>query len=158
MGHHPITGHKVKDDKCILTKLEKPFIDMWKSVLDIIVDPDIRLHYLCADIHNYQHSIIHLATHLNKPIHQYIVGTGGTDLDSKEHLNCPNVMKDDTIVYGLIEQRIENGFLDCDCSGERPIFTFIPTINTKGEGRNQPKTKKQKKNKKLRSRKLKPRK
>ena len=154
MGHHPITGHKVKDDKCILTKLEQPFVEMWQSVLDI-VDPDIRLHYLCADIHNYQHSIIHFTTHLTKPIHQYIVGTGGTELDSKDHLNCPNIMKDDALVYGVIEQRIKNGFLDCDCSGERPTFIFIETINPmKAEGN---KTKKHKKNRKKPSRKLNPR-
>ena len=152
MGHHPITGYKVKDDKCILTKLEQPFVEMWQSVLDII-SPDIRIHYLCADIHNYQHSIIHFTTDLTKPIHQYIVGTGGTELDSKDHLNCPNIMKDDTLVYGIIEQRLQNGFLDCDCSGERPIFTFIPTINPmKAEGRKQ-KTKKNKKRRKTPSRK-----
>jgi hypothetical protein len=146
MGHHPITGYKVKDDKCILTKLEQPFVEMWQSVLDI-VDPDIRLHYLCADIHNYQHSIIHFTTHLTKPIHQYIVGTGGTELDSKVHLNCPNIMKDDTLVYGIIEQRLQNGFLDCDCSGERPRFEFIQTDPMKAKGgktKKNPRTKRKK--------------
>ena len=152
MGHHPITGHKVKDNMCILTKLEQPFVEMWQSVLDIIVDPDIRLHYLCADIHNYQHSIIHFTTHLTKPIHQYIVGTGGTELDANKHSDCPkSIQSGNTIItYNLQDFNNENhGFLDCDCSGERPVFRFIPTINPmKAEGKNQRKTKKNKKRRK----------
>ena len=154
MGHHPITGHKVKKEECILTNLEQPFVEMWKSVLDIIVDSTISIHYLCADIHNYQKSVIQFNSHQGKVIHQYIVGTGGTELDAKEHLHCPKrIQSGDTIItYNLQNFNTSHGFLDCDCSSERPIFTFIPTI-MKAEGRTKRKTRtKRKKRQTLRKR------
>lgn len=129
MGHHPITGYKVKNDRCILTQLEQPFLNMWKSVLNLIPSR-INVNYLCADIHNYQESIIVFNSHLKKPIHQYIVGTGGTELDAKEHINCPERIfssnSNDIITYTLkTNLNSVHGFLDCNCYGERPTFTFI---------------------------------
>lgn len=157
MGHHPITGYKVKKDKCILTELQDPFIDMWKNVLNLIPSR-INISYLCADIHNYQESVIIFNSHLKKPIHQYIVGTGGTELDAKEHINCPertfSKTSGDIITYVLKTQLNANhGFLDCDCSKENPIFTFIPTVNSLARGINKRKTKKKqtKRGKKVKS-------
>jgi hypothetical protein len=131
MGHHPITGYKVKNNKCILTKLEQPFLNMWKSVLNLIPSR-ININYLCADIHNYQESIVVFNSHLKKPIHQYIVGTGGTELDANEHINCPERIfssnSNDVITYTLkTHLNLVHGFLDCNCSGKIPIFTFIHT-------------------------------
>lgn len=148
MGHHPITGYKVKDDMCILTKLEQPFVDMWMGVLDII-DPTIHIHYLCADIHNNQESIIIFDSYSNKPINQHIVGTGGTELDAKEHINCPsNISSENNTISYILKSFVNahHGFLDCDCSGERPTFTFVPTINQMktAEGKKKRNTKKYK--------------
>jgi len=148
MGHHPITGFKVKKDECILTELQQPFIDMWKSILQIIPS-QINISYLCADIHNYQESIVVFNSHLKKPIHQYIVGTGGTELDAKKHINCPERIfsntRDDIITYILKTQlNAEHGVLDCDCSGEKPLFTFISTDKSFAGGKKKRKTNKRK--------------
>lgn len=160
MGHHPITGYKVKKDKCILTELQQPFIDMWNSLLNRIPSR-INISYLCADIHNYQESVIIFNSHLKKPIHQYIVGTGGTELDAKEHINCSERIfsesSKDIITYTLkTTLNAKHGFLDCDCSGERPTFTFIPTDNPKAEGKKKRKTRKNpnKRGKKVKSQKF----
>jgi hypothetical protein len=162
MGHHPITGYKVKKDECILTELQEPFIDMWKNILNLIPPRINNISYLCADIHNYQESVIIFNSHLKKPIHQYIVGTGGTELDAKKHINCAERIfsktSNDIITYTLKTQlNAEHGFLDCDCSGKMmPTFTFIPTDNQKAEGKKKRKTRKKpnKRGKKVKSQKF----
>ena len=43
--------------------------------------PNAKNYYLCADTHNYQHAEIKLE---EQHIQQYVVGTGGTELDNEE--------------------------------------------------------------------------
>jgi hypothetical protein len=65
-------------------------------------------------------------------IQQYIVGSGGTDLDPKleSHLNVYHSTDSNhntNITYTFTKQEHKYGFLDCHIeSGKEPIFEFIP--------------------------------
>jgi hypothetical protein len=65
-------------------------------------------------------------------IHQYIVGSGGTELDPaissstiEENYTHENIM------YYFIEEKREHGVLECTIEeNETPIFEFIPITST----------------------------
>ena len=83
IGHHPITGYKLKKDKIKLIQAFPSFLAMLKSVYQ----PEKKYYYLCADLHLYQEGTVLLPVdgvrnmQMQMQIHQYIVGTGGTELD-----------------------------------------------------------------------------
>ena len=95
------------------------------------------LTYLCADLHLFQEGIVTLPS--GAEIHQLIVGTGGTAIEDTyahseilssverdvdvEHVDIMPVKK---VSYKMIGENIfAHGFLVCDCSGFKPIFTFM---------------------------------
>ena len=119
-GHHPIQQLKLKkgEDK-IFTDIED-----FKVVLKKIyrLTPDSKFYYLCSDLHLYQEGTIHLPVDASiMEIKQYIVGTGGTELDP---MPLGNIGND---IYNGISSIKECGFLACDVTGSEPIFTFITT-------------------------------
>jgi hypothetical protein len=79
IGHHPITGYKFKKAENILIKAFPSFLAMFKN----IYQPKKNYYYLCADLHLYQEGTVLLpvGTTQEMQIQQYIVGTGGTELD-----------------------------------------------------------------------------
>ena len=89
IGHHPITGLKYKKDKLKLIESPGgPFINMLYNTIHLQLKyKNIKYYYLCADLHQYQIGNISICP--NEPSHisdcmfikQYIVGTGGADLD-----------------------------------------------------------------------------
>ena len=118
-GHHPIQQLKLKkgEDK-IFTDIED-----FKVVLQEIyrLTPNSKFYYLCSDLHLYQEGTIHLPVDAGiMEIKQYIVGTGGTELDPMPLGNIGNA------IYDGITSIKECGFLACDVTDSEPRFTFIP--------------------------------
>ena len=91
-GHHPIYGIKIKEIKIKENLEEKKIIkeqllhnDIYNIFFEIKEHAKI-FYYLCSDIHNYQEGIVTIKNktmEINNTmeINQYIVGTGGADLD-----------------------------------------------------------------------------
>lgn len=148
IGHHPITGFKYKKGKVeLIDSPGKPFIDMLYNTIHLeLKNKHLNYYYLCADLHQYQIGNISIGTTDTEPINnmlikQYIVGTGGADLDpyelpviqqKQERLN--NLEFDNFIIkYLITEEEVtlsEQGYgiLECDSndSGEL-FFKFIKT-------------------------------
>ena len=102
VGHHPIISFKQKkkedketgEKKMVVDPANNKNLQLFFRRLNIILNQRLasdstRLHYLCADTHLYEKSLItlHPRKELNDAprkrikIHQYIIGTGGTELD-----------------------------------------------------------------------------
>ena len=77
--------------------------------------------------------------------------------DAKEHINCPErifASDNDIITYTLkTELNAEHRFLDCDCSGESPTFTFIHTSLARGKHKRKSRKNHRKVGKKVKSKK-----
>ena len=121
-GHHPIQQLKLKKEK------DKIFTDIedFKVVLKEIyrLTSTSKFYYLCSELHLYQEGTIHLPVDdSSMEIKQYIVGTGGTELDSMPLGNNGNEL------YDGITSIKECGFLACDVTGSKPMFTFIPVTS-----------------------------
>jgi hypothetical protein len=118
-GHHPIRQLKLKD------KIDKLFTDIadFEVVLNNInnLTSNSKFYYLCSDLHLYQEGTIRLPVDTGTMnIKQYIVGTGGTELDELPLGNSGNG------IYTDINSKGECGFLECDVSGPDPTFKFKP--------------------------------
>jgi hypothetical protein len=121
-GHHPIQQLKLKKEA------DKIFTDIadFKVVLQEIyrLTSTSKFYYLCSDLHLYQEGTIHLPVDTGTgimDIKQYIVGTGGTELDP---MPLGNIGND---IYDGITTINECGFLACDVTDSEPRFTFITT-------------------------------
>jgi len=145
VGHHPIDGlrKKVKDGKVKIKRIDditkhiQPFL---RSIYSQFQDIP-KYTYLCADYHSYQKGIINIeipsstaSGHEYMTIMQYIVGTGGTELDDeldieKEKIPSENrdPPKDDTPhpEYIIKENKKTCGFLECRVDGPSVNFTFV---------------------------------
>ena len=115
-GHHPIQQLKFKNgENRLITDIED-FKVVLKEIFSLT--PDSRFYYLCSDLHLYQEGTIHLPVDTGTMnIKQYIVGTGGTELDSMPEGNGNDI-------YTVTKSIKECGFLTCDVSGSEPQFTF----------------------------------
>ena len=118
-GHHPIQQLKFKNgENRLITDIED-FKVVLKEIFSLT--PDSRFYYLCSDLHLYQEGTIHLPVDTGTMnIKQYIVGTGGTELDPMPLGNIGNA------IYDGITSIQECGFLACDVTDSEPRFTFIP--------------------------------
>jgi hypothetical protein len=116
-GHHPIQQLKFKNGvNRLITDIED-FKVVLKEIFSLT--PDSRFYYLCSDLHLYQEGTIHLPVDTGTMnIKQYIVGTGGTELDSMPEGNGNEL-------YDEITSIEKCGFLACDVSGSEPTFKFI---------------------------------
>jgi hypothetical protein len=89
VAHHPITCYKFKKDNIILVDTPGQGLTdfLYNTIyLNSINDAPINYYYLCADLHQYQIGTIKIkpqdvSDSMSMIIKQYIVGTGGTDLD-----------------------------------------------------------------------------
>lgn len=166
IGHHPITGFKYKkgkvdekgdkiiDDKLFLINSPgEPFIEMlYKDIHLLLKNANINVnyYYLCADLHQYQIGNISIGPINNEIpitendymfIKQYIVGTGGADLDPyelplfQEKQNLLNDLEFDNFIikYLITEEEVKlseqgYGILECNSSESRELtFKFIKT-------------------------------
>ena len=130
MGHHPAKYTKVKND-AIKEKACKRLHQYLRSMKGAF--PDIPFTYVCADEHYYHERSF-------DGIDQYIVGSGGTDLDP---IPPPEHKPSDT----LGQYRREHGYLVLDSSG----FQFVSVegmLRATARKRKRKQTKKKKKRKK----------
>jgi len=146
IGHHPITGYKLKKDKIKLIEAFPSFIDLLKT----IYQPHKKYYYLCADLHLYQEGTVMLSLDEERnsqmQIQQYIVGTGGTELDPDPRDGF-SPMKELKTTEGLAvgsytmtppqqeKSMKEFGFLVCDFHDPAKLnfdFIQVPTASMSG--------------------------
>lgn len=124
-GHHPIYQLKYKKDKVkMLTD-----IDMFTHVLYDIYKKFTRkpnFYYLCSDLHLYQQGTIELKFNDTEVmiINQYIVGTGGTELDPDLPEDALLTISSPNVKYSVISNKKQCGFLECTLTAQ-PTFKFI---------------------------------
>lgn len=127
IGHHPITGWKEKNDKNILINPAIKFIELLLSIYE--KQPSSKYYYLCADLHLYQQGTIKIDDKM--VIEQYIVGTGGAELDTAVRVeSVKSINPYINIIYYEMKQNIStNGFLHCIENGKHLCFKFIDIMN-----------------------------
>jgi hypothetical protein len=112
VGHYPLFYFKNNKNN---GKYEFQIEYTMAKINNILIQFKKPIHYLCADIHNYQFFI-------KDNIHHHIVGTGGAiqDLVIENNLVFQISIDDDiynviklTQKYGYLYVNIENGFLTC---------------------------------------------
>ena len=137
IGHHPITGYIIKKDKHKLVEPFPEFVELWQAIIAEAAGK--TLYYLCADKHFYQPGTVTID---GTPIHQYIVGTGGAELDANPFKNPltdrPIPIKNEptnieSVRYSMTFRHILDsysnygyGFLTCtETSNQKLVFQFI---------------------------------
>ena len=130
--HHPIIELKVKKNNLE----ENPFYNLGEFLLPFNELSDKKFIHLCADVHLYQSSeIIIKGEDKNKEmlLKQYVVGTGGAELDNDDNTIKPERFKDfidinneNKYKYKLYDSNPINGFLDCKFENTefKPTFIF----------------------------------
>ena len=122
IGHHPIIGLKLKKSENNIVQDIVNFDNVLKEIYELLKD-SVNYFYLCADVHLYQSGNISLKINeeSNMKIQQYIVGTGGTNLDK-----CPidTEFEDERLIYVMTECKEKCGFLECNTNSDIPKFIF----------------------------------
>ena len=134
VGHHPIYQLKSKNGAQYISDIHINFTPVLKAIYNILSPRknDIKYYYLCSDLHLYQRGIIELKVKHGKNmiINQYIVGTGGTELDKDLHGIILQSHTANKIHYHLKEEIQDHGYLECIVTeGSDPTFKFIPITN-----------------------------
>jgi hypothetical protein len=143
IGHHPITGYKFKKNKVNLIEPFPSFVQLWSLIHSNTLNKETIYYYLCADLHLYQigNVVIHNNNNNNNEmlIHQYIVGTGGADLDDhpyfdnydNDNKNYPTLQNYEnySVQYTMNVDQIEHslsayGFLECIESEKNGLLQF----------------------------------
>jgi hypothetical protein len=135
IGHHPITGWKKKNKNNILIHPPIKFIELLMSIYK--KHPSSKYYYLCADLHLYQQGTIEIHDKMviehKMVIEQYIVGTGGAELDTVIPVEPSKTIIQDMnniILSYVMKQNIEtNGFLHCIENDKELCFKFIDVNN-----------------------------
>ena len=140
IGHHPITAYIIKKDEYKLVKPFSKFVELWKEIIENTAGK--TRYYLCADKHFYQPGTV---TIYGTPIHQYIVGTGGAELDTnpftnplaEKQIRIKNMKADNNVTYSMVSRQIWDsysnygyGFLTCTENDKQLTFEFIQTNAT----------------------------
>ena len=114
-GHEPLITIRLKEDKIVL--------DYHSKLLELLnIKENKHIIYICADTHYYQHINFELENGVK--VSQYIVGTGGTKLDSpyigkiKKNVDIPSIITQ----LDIIEMRKTHGYL---LSKDLKNFKFI---------------------------------
>jgi Icc-related predicted phosphoesterase len=145
VGHYPIFYEKEK--KMSPEKQDNWFKPEMKeqtkrlSVLENSVDftnllfelPEKNYYYLCADYHLFEEGdVIIKKDGKERIIHQYISGTGGTELDpyTKKHATVTEKQKDYTIEYNHKSMKLQHGFLK-GTFNDVWSFSFVPGYKTR---------------------------
>jgi hypothetical protein len=162
-AHHPLIGFKnqiVKNELSngkMKTKVKGGLdiynVALYELFLDLLSLHAENFYYLCADIHNYQQGIVTIHN-LDKTINikQYIVGTGGTDLDDDynekyksnygvdivlsdtESVLTANIIVKDSIslTYELQKHFSNYGFIVVEINNLSDITVDIVVVSNKG--------------------------
>ncbi len=136
IGHHPIIYLRNKDNKIkTLSYIQKNFSPVLQNIYQTVNNTKVKYYYLCSDLHLYQHGTITINEKM--VIEQYIVGTGGAELDDpllrpdsdknkKNLLNYERYISD--MKYIVHEDIQACGFLVCDILDEEVPPTFTPIL------------------------------
>jgi hypothetical protein len=91
--------------------------------------PSSKYYYLCADLHLYQQGTIKIDDKM--VIEQYIVGTGGAELDTAIDVEPGKTINSDMNIlsYEMKQNIRTNGFLHCIENGKQLCFKFIDVNN-----------------------------
>jgi len=131
VGHHPIFG--IKKTLNETEKMEDSGIEFFLSIGALLDASKYSFYYLCADIHNYQHSEITLRNSTDQmKIEQHIVGTGGTDLDTLDIEEGEIEIPDFPLIIPIekvkiFEHAVQYGFLVCKNKGGILTMKFDAT-------------------------------
>ena len=156
VGHHPIIGLKIKDGKDTRINDIIEFDNVLKEIYSRLMD-DVNYFYLCADVHLYQEGNIFIKIDKmpKMKIQQYIVGTGGTELDKCiAESNIGVEIENERLTYTMTGCQERCGFLECINTSSIPSFLFNE-IPIKGGKRKTRKTRKRKSRKRKSKRKSK---
>ena len=149
VGHDPIVTRKIKKGKYLKKPLDDNGLKFLHELYSIV--PDAKNYYLCADTHNYQHATITLEGH---NIEQYVVGTGGTELDNDHNIKIDNdpepepIENNINLLYRLNKIEISYGYLICNDHKNNGNLVFNFKSVAEPEKRKGTKKKKKKKKKK----------
>jgi hypothetical protein len=129
VGHHPLAELKTEKPTEKFPKGETnldyvtDFLDFFYNLYLMIRGPK-KIHYLCADLHQYQRGIVN---YKQMKVDQYIVGTGGTKLDPDVNLRDLKKPINSYLTYEVQENRKSHGFLVCkETNSQKDLnFTFI---------------------------------
>lgn len=135
-GHHPIVQLKNKKNKdnvnsSLVNIMDELFVDNIIDPINKIVN-NISYYYLCADLHYYQYGNL---TYKDKyTITQYIVGTGGAELDDPMTTHNGSFTYDNgNIKYNIIGNERTHGFLKCLIENNNVQFDFVPVEGGTGQ-------------------------
>ena len=145
IGHHPITGYKFKKNKVNLIEPFPSFVQLLSFIHSNNSNKETVYYYLCADLHLYQIGNVVITNNNNNDnnvtdemlIHQYIVGTGGADLDEHPYFdnyddkNYPTLQNSEnySVQYTMNTDQVEHslsayGFLECIESEKNGLLQF----------------------------------
>ena len=134
VGHHPIylLKNKIKKGKSTIeykSDIHLSFTPVLTTIYNKLPS-SVKYYYLCSDLHLYQKGLIELTIPDTgtMTIQQYIVGSGGTELDPAiSSTKVDKMDKPDNIMYTFIDEMREHGVLECTIEeNETPKFQFIP--------------------------------
>jgi len=157
IGHHPIIEYKQKKD-VYQARIQCPgLVELWQEIVS--ENPDKNYYHLCADVHLYQEGDVTIPNKSGEPtgrhvtIHQYIVGTGGAELDPASMTTDTLSATSGTITvnYTMSQNISTYGLLKCTDTGGVLSFEFIPVNSTGGKRKTNRRTRRQR-NKRRRSR------
>jgi hypothetical protein len=133
IGHNPIIYEKMKDGK---TRNQMDSGVEFTELLFDVKNMNPRsneqkyrnIYYLCADYHQYEEgSIVIKRGDESVVIHQYIVGVGGTKLDTyhKKNMQVSQGQGPYTLEYTHIKTKTQHGLLQANFDGDWN-FEFVP--------------------------------
>lgn len=133
IGHHPIITYRSKNDN-IVSEFNIDFIDFVYKLLFFNNFNIKNFYYLCADTHFYEHSNIYIKSNNDNNeilINQYIVGTGGADLDKSGVINKPiniEINEKYSINFNRVQAIEDYGYLNCFYN-DKWNFEFVNKVN-----------------------------
>jgi hypothetical protein len=142
-GHEPIVSLKIKKGKPLNPELKDGLpetgeegkyrgINFFHNIYSQF--PSAEKYYLCADVHNYQEGIIEFKDEERTKVTQYVVGTGGTELDmynyDEDYLNQDVEFSTGPLDFSfrLEKYELEFGYLNCRKEGTGLNFKFDSVV------------------------------
>jgi predicted MPP superfamily phosphohydrolase len=136
VGHHPIAFFKIKKGEAKVN-CDIPFFtpilkDIYNNFNTKQPGQEVNYYYLCSDLHLYQKGVVTLPIEdKNMRIQQYIVGSGGTELDDPLTTIPDGEIEIDEFKYRIEEEVHDWGFLECIVNESGPTFKPI-FLNKRG--------------------------
>lgn len=151
VGHHPLFNLKTKKDDTGKIKTKEEVMSLlnklyYESIYAPLQEVNSRINYfyLCADLHQYQTGTVTIQSQSmpSLVIQQYIVGTGGTELEKKQYDHSKDhgaslTYEKYMINYDIIPNDTEytHGFLVCKLDTNKNFSAeFIPADSPESVG------------------------